>query len=121
MTDSPLRIHVQEPWFSEIAAGRKSVEGKIGPLSKFQHLVGSRVAFHCEGRQVLATIVAVRHYDSLDEYLASEGWASTAPHTGSLPAANEAYLAVRRDDGVRVFAPDRVRGSGGLNALALRL
>lgn len=114
------RIHVREPWFGEIAARRKTVEARVGPLSRYRHLKGGSVVIHGGARQVRATVVDVRHYDSLEEYLAGEGWERAAPHTGDLGAATEAYLSVYRGYGDQVFAPDRVQLAGGICALVLR-
>jgi len=113
------RIHVREPWFGEIASRRKTVEARVGPLARYQHLRGASVVIHGGARQVLARVADVRHYSSLEEYLAGEGWERAAPHTGGPAAAEEAHLGVYRGED-QVFSPDRVRRAGGICALVLR-
>lgn len=115
-----VRYHAREPWFGEIAAGRKTVVARIGPLSRYQGLRGERAIFHGGARQARAAVVEVRHYESLEEFLAGEGWKRAAPHAGSLEAATAAYLEIRQGDGGRVFDPNRVRRAGGVSALVLR-
>lgn len=120
-TGGGMKIHVQEPWFTEVAAGRKTIEGKVGHRAKFSHLVGQTIEFHNGPRSVRAVVDQVRHHPTLAEYIAAEGWRNVAPHTGSDAAAVEAYLAVHRSDGVQVFGPDRVEEMGGMNAIVFRL
>ena len=115
----PQEIHVQEPWFSEIVSGRKTIEGKVGPFRKYSGWGGRTVIFHNGPRRVTAVIRAVRHYPTLDEYLRDEGWQTVAPHTGSFAEAKTAYLAIRRADGWQVFAEKRIADEGGINALEL--
>lgn len=116
---SRLVIEVQEPWFTLIADGRKTVEGRTGPPGKYTagtivELLGPA------GARLVADVVAVRHHPDLATYLAVEGWARTAPHAGSAAAAAAAYAGVVMDNpSVRVFAPERVAARGGINALEL--
>ncbi len=107
-------IHVQEPWLSEIVSGRKTVEGKRGPASKFTPLIGQDVRFFNRQQSVVRRVIAVRHYDTLDEYLDAE-WQAAAPHMPSKEAAKAAYLAIRMKDGTQVFDPL----PQGINAVVL--
>ncbi len=107
-------MHVQEPWLSEIVSGRKTVEGKRGPASKFTPLIGQDVRFFNKHQSVVRRVVAVRHYDTLDQYLDAE-WQAAAPHMPSKEAARTAYLAIRMKDGTQVFDPL----PQGINAVVL--
>ena len=123
-------LHVQEPWFTEIAAGRKTVEGRVGPQGKFDNMIGGQITLSSsDNRELKARLVGVRHYPDLKSYLEAEGWEKTAPHTGSFAAAMAAYEAVEMhcftdemtQKTVKVFAPERVAARGGINAVQLAI
>ena len=101
-------MHVREPWLSEMAAGRKTVEGRAGPASKFQHMIGKRITFFNNTGAVAAKVVAVRHYADLHTYLASELQAA-APQFATREEALNAY---------HEFYPDSlIKERGGICAI----
>ena len=67
--------------------------------------------------------MAVRHYDTLSEYLTAEGWKRVAPHTGSNEKAAEAYASITMkgedDKTIHVFGLERVTSRSGINAIEL--
>jgi ASC-1-like (ASCH) protein len=93
---------VQSPWIEEIVSGRKTVEGRGGPRSRFEYMIGNTVEFHNNEISARRLVTDVRHYDSLDEYLDAE-WQRAAPQYQSKEAAKDAYLAIRAKDGRQVF------------------
>lgn len=95
---------MQEPWLTEIVSGRKTIEGKRGDMSKFTPLIGQDVLFFNSQQSVVRRVIAVRHYNTLDEYLEKE-WQAAAPHVDSKAAAKAAYLSIRLKDGSQVFDP----------------
>ena len=126
--DGVFRMGVQEPWFTEVVSGRKTVEGRAGPAGKFDHLVGKVVEIVQSGNRdatpVQARVTAVRHYKTLPEYIKGEGWKKIAPQAGSDAGAAKAYADVemtRRGKSIKVFDQARVAGRGGLNAVELAL
>ncbi len=121
-------LHVQDPWFTEIAEGRKTVEGRVGSgdkLEQFRGRVGQLVEVAGPGGQRLAAKVAgVRHHPDLKTYLKEEGWKKTAPQAGSEAGAEAAYgrVTARRDEKeVPVFSAERVKECGGVIAVELAL
>jgi len=113
-------LQVQEPWFSEVAAGRKTVEGRTGPEGKYAYLIGGTVTLVAPGGQSLQReVAAVRHYPTLEAYLSGVGWERAAPQASSFAEARELYLGVTMGPSVAVFAPARVRERGGINAIEL--
>lgn len=111
-------LYVQEPWFAEIAAGRKTVEARMGGGDKFQDLIGKKIAIlGGPGKKIATVVTAVRHYADLDAYLKGEGWKVVAPHAGSEKAAKEAYLTLKNKAGDLIFAPASVKEKGGIVAI----
>jgi len=114
---------VQEPWYSEIAAGRKTVEGRTGPLSKYDYLLNQNIIVHnnCWSSR-LCRVANVVHYDSLEDYLNAVGWQNCAPHAESKEAALDLYgqiIAVENGKMYRVFSEENIVRQGGINALHL--
>jgi ASC-1-like (ASCH) protein len=108
-------LHVRDPWLRLIQGGRKTVEGRKGPQSKFAPLVGRRVALFNEDCRVEALVTGVRHYSTLYEYLDAEGLERVAPHLRSRQAVVNAYheFPGNSDEGIRA--------AGGMNAIELAL
>jgi ASC-1-like (ASCH) protein len=62
------KIFVQSPWMEKIAEGRKPVEGRNGPVSKWEKHINNNITWYNEKCEVLTRVIAVRHYDNLDDY-----------------------------------------------------
>jgi ASC-1-like (ASCH) protein len=110
-------MNMQDPWLEEVIAGRKTVEGRTGEMSKYESMVGDRVLFYNSARSVIKKVVAIRHYNTLDEYLAAE-WENAAPQTNSLADAKNVYLSIYDE---RVAPPRQVFADlpNGITALIL--
>lgn len=65
-----MELNVSEPWFSHIAAGRKTVEGRL-KKGKFATLQIDDVIVIND--TLKATVKAIRHYATFHEYLTAEG------------------------------------------------
>ena len=109
-------MHVAEPWLSMILSGKKKIEGRRGPLSKFQHILESKAELllwnEAMGEHAVR-IKAIRHYFDLYSYLASEGFEKAMPGAPSLQHVIDAY---------HVFYSDAsIAEEGGMNALELEL
>lgn len=123
---SRTRMMVQEPWFTDIAQGQKTVEGRVGPAQKHAHLVGKQILIH-NGRwygysSVICKVVGIRHHNNLEEYLKIEGHRFCAPHSASFEDAAKKYLQVfDSDKRCQVFSPENIAQNGGINALCLQV
>jgi ASC-1-like (ASCH) protein len=105
-------LHVRAPWLEEIAAGRKTIEGRAGPASKFERLIGAPIILFSEQRQIIVTVTAVRHYPDLYSFIDGEGFKKTSPHLSSREETIAAY---------HEFYPDElVAERGGMCALQIR-
>lgn len=107
------RLSVQEPWLSYIATGVKTVEGRAGPAEKFARWIGHRAIFYSAMQEVVVEVLDVHHYDTLDEYLAAEGWQKVAPHLSSLDGTIKAYLGF--------YSRDKIKSIGGMNGIVVRV
>jgi ASC-1-like (ASCH) protein len=118
-------MDIQRPWIDYVKSGHKTVEGRTGPLGKFDHLIGRVITIVETGNELdsfKARILAVRHYDDLPSYVETEGWQKIAPHTGSNRGTYSAYAdIVMGDDNVQVFSPERIQKRGGINAIELQI
>ncbi len=126
--DAPrvFTMYVQDPWFTEIAEGRKTVEGRVGSgeqLERFQGRVGQLIEVAGpDGQRLSVKVAGVRHHPDLKTYLKEEGWKKTAPQAGSEAKAKAAYdeIMMRRDGKeIPVFGAERVKERGGVIAVEL--
>jgi len=119
---SAPRIFTRDPWFEEIAAGRKTIEVRVGALDKFSQLAGQNViVLGGPGKKAKATIESVVHYDTLEALLTKEGYKNVAPQTSSAAAAKTALLELTNKAGEVIYSPDRVKEKGGVCALVVKL
>lgn len=81
-------LHVAEPWAGHIAAGRKTVEGRLRRGLYAGLAPGDTIRVNGDA---LCTVTRVSHYATLEEYLGAEGLAATLPGVTSI------------EDGVRVY------------------
>lgn len=114
-------IHVQEPWYTEIVKGRKTVEGRTGPEKKYSKLIGSLVRITNGTNSVVCKLKKVRHYKDLATYIHTEGREYIAPHIESVYDTFIAYQSIVDNDGNAVFSPENINKEGGICALDLRL
>jgi ASC-1-like (ASCH) protein len=115
-------LRVQEPWFSEIIAGRKTIEGRAGKAGDRDEWVGTLINVMLDDdRERLATfeVMSIRHYDNLMDYLMAEGWVNCAPHAINFADAVEKYIAVENYLGNKIFSASEIERRGGINAIKL--
>lgn len=114
---SMMTIFTQEPWFTEIKEGRKSVEARVGPSGRFEDLVGKKIKIKAGKDKVKAMVTGVRHYDNLSDYVKKEGYKKVAPHTKSDADAVKKYLEIKNKAGEVIFNDDIVKEKGGIIAI----
>lgn len=108
---------VQQQWFELIQLGLKTIEGRRGTVAQWEQYVGKVGAFTCSDGQVIhVRITGIRHYTTLDAYLA-ECWKHAAPQCASVEAAKQDYLLIRDANGETVFDDASVAEKGGIVAL----
>jgi len=127
---------IQEPWISSVGdpdvSKRKTIEGRVGKLSKHIDLVGKVGKIIDVNKQtgdtkfLFVKIKFIRHYDTLIEYLEAEGWKNAAPQAISFMDAIQQYsqiTSINTNTGelLKVFADSRVEAEGGVNAIHLEL
>ncbi len=114
------RIFAQEPWFSEMKAGRKVVEARVGSPGFYEQHVGKPAIVKTPGGGDHKVVIkAVRHHADLDAYLEKEDLKKYAPHVKTKAEAKSAYLALKDKAGNQIFEPSRVKEKGGITAIEL--
>ena len=115
-----LRIFAQEPWFSEMKAGRKIVEARVGDPGFYEKNVGKPAIVKTPGGGDHPVVIkAVRHHADLDSYLEKEDLKKYAPQVKTKSEAKSAYLALKDKAGNQIFEPSRVKEKGGITAIEL--
>jgi ASC-1-like (ASCH) protein len=66
-----LVLHVQEPWFSAIRAGTKTVEGRKGGATKFERYCGRPITFVNGNASVTKRVYRLLYYPGLQSFLAA--------------------------------------------------
>ena len=104
-----IELFVNEPWLSSIRDGKKTVEGRTGPLKEFSEWIGKKAKFYSKEQELIVDVIEVHHYDTLEAYLFAEGWKNAAPHLNSFEDTVNAYL--------QFYPGNYVRDNGGMNAI----
>ena len=85
-------LHCQEPWFSLLRSGKKTVEGRKNS-PKYQHIkAGDYIKFHVGQESFLAVVTEVRRFASLEEYLRGVTVEKALPGIASFEDAVRIYL-----------------------------
>lgn len=114
-------LFTQDPWFTEIKDGRKTVEARIGPADKFTDLVGKTVKVKMGKEKLKVKVNDIRHYDSLSEYVKKEGYKKVAPHTKSDADAIKKYLELKNKAGDVIYSEEAIKEKGGIIAIEFEL
>ena len=87
------RKHVTEPWFSFIAAGVKTCEGRLWK-GEFRVLeVGDTLEFYCGESSCRARVVGVARYPTFESYLLGEGLDACLPGVRTMEEGVAVYRA----------------------------
>lgn len=108
-------IEVNEPWFTAIKKGQKTVEGRKGTEKWLSIRAGDVIKFVCTDKQSFFKIVkSVKHYgtdeyDPLTNYLIHEGIQNCLPGINSLIVAKEVYLHFYNKDDINRYGMVAIR------------
>lgn len=106
-------IHCEEPWFTKIKQGIKTVEGRKFS-NKFASLkYGEILKFCCETESFLTQVIKVVPYKSIDDYLHIEGISKVLPGIDSLQEALDVYLGYN--------TREELEASGGFLAIHIKV
>ena len=118
----PKELHVQSPWFEQIINRKKTVELRVGPLSKYRDLV-NQVIFITNGTiRIPVQVISAYHYRTLSECIFMIGWKNCAPHAVDFDDAVILYRDIKKGEtpyATRVFSDQRVQENGGITALTI--
>jgi len=119
-----IELWIQSPWFEEIENGRKNIEGRAGRENKYNYMIGKQIIIKNpkqKYKSLLAEVIDVKHYDSLEEYIDGSGWQNIAPHMNSKEKTLEAYHNIYDRYGNQVFSDKNIIRRGGMNAIYIKL
>lgn len=91
-------IHCQEPWFSKIKNGLKTIEGRKFSDKYASLKPGEILRFYCENNSFLTEVVKVVPYRSVEEYLDTEGFENVLPGTKTFEEALDIYLGFHNNE-----------------------
>jgi len=107
MSSKKTDIHVQEPHFSNISSGKKTIEGRLAKPS-YQNLEPGDVLTINDSLKM--TVVATRQYPSFAAMLEHEGLDNVLPGTKDISMGVEIY---------RAFYPEDLEKRDGVIAIQL--
>lgn len=107
------RIHCQEPWFSKIRSGVKTVEGRKYSTKYLNLKCGDLLEFYCDNESFLTEVVELKVYKTLEEYLETEGFQNVLPDVNSFEEAVKVYLQYN--------SRDELRRAGGFLGIHIRV
>lgn len=84
-------IHCEDPWFSLIRQGVKPVEGRKATHTYKKITAGDIINFSNGQEHFKATVVEVRHYPSLEDYLTDVTVEKALPGVASYEEALKIY------------------------------
>lgn len=82
---------VSEPWFSYIASGKKTIEGRLNKGTFKLMQIGEIVKWINKDKEVLTKIINIKKYNSFDEYLTKESIRNCLPGITDINKGVEIY------------------------------
>lgn len=113
------KMFVQEPWFSQIKDGKKTIEARRGKDGQLKESLGRELSLTNGVEEFRVKVVEIKHYDTLDEFIDAE-YANAAPQAKDAKEAKKLYLEILSKD-KQVFSEEAIKEKGGINALKLKL
>ena len=91
MTGIDAVINVQNPWFTLIKQGRKTIEGRLnkGQFSRLE--VGNIVMWENAGQTVKTKLIRIEKYQSFSDMLVNEGLRHAVPGKETLKDGVDVY------------------------------
>lgn len=86
-------MNVQEPWYSAISAGKKTVEGRLNKGKSALLAVGDTITFSNNGESVKVRIVRITHHKSFANMMKYHGLRRVLP---GIPNISEGVAVYRR-------------------------
>lgn len=74
-----IKKHVQDPWFSYIKRGEKTVEGRLNKGSFTEMKVNDVVLWRNDNKSVKTKIISIHHHKSFENMLKSHSLKNTLP------------------------------------------
>jgi ASC-1-like (ASCH) protein len=88
-----MEINVQQPWYTAIANGKKTVEGRLNK-GKFADIrPGSVLVLNgsLRSKKMVLVVHGIAKYKSFEEYLSQEGLRQTLPGVKTIKEGVEVY------------------------------
>lgn len=91
MTGIDTVINVQNPWFTHIKQGRKTIEGRLNKGQFAQLKVGQIVMWENAGQKVKTKLVRIEKYNTFSDMLVNEGLRHAVPGKETLKDGVDVY------------------------------
>lgn len=86
-----FNIHCEDPWFSYIRQGIKTVEGRKGTHTYKKIKVGDQINFSNGKESFIADVTEIREYASLEKYLENATLEKALPGIKSIEEGLDIY------------------------------
>ncbi len=86
-------MNVQEPWYSAISSGKKTVEGRLNKGKSAALEVGDTITFSNGDKSVKVRIVKITHHESFANMMRYHGLRRVLP---GIPSISEGVSVYRR-------------------------
>lgn len=109
-----MLLNASQQEFEHLRDSKKTVQVCPGTADKFADHIGKCAQIKSpDGNNILMDVLAVRHYDTIQDYLTAENWQLVAPQCISLQDALNHYHKFRSDE--------EIADCGGICAVELSL
>jgi ASC-1-like (ASCH) protein len=98
-----FNIHCDDPWFSYIRDGVKTVEGRKKTHSYTKIKTGDQIKFINGENSFLADVTEVREYASIEKYLEDVTLEKALPGVNSLEEALNIYYQWTSEEKIRLY------------------
>lgn len=113
MSNANKILEVNEPWFSLIRSGIKTIEGRAGNLQRFHGWLGEKIVLKNKEECITVLVKTIQHYPDLKEFIQDSKveLSKLLPGTTSKEEASKIYLGI--------YSEELIKSRGGMCALFL--
>ena len=96
-------LHCQEPWFSYLREGKKTVEGRLNDQECDSIRKGDEIELYNDKQRFRLTVTKVKKFATLTEYLETVGLKAALPGIKTIDEGRKIYLQFYTEEQIEQY------------------
>jgi ASC-1-like (ASCH) protein len=96
-------LHCQEPWFSLLREGKKSVIGRLNNETSALIKTGDQIKFFNDDKNFLLTVFKIEHFSTISIYLETVGLQNALPGIKTIKEGCKVFLEFHTQEEIKKY------------------